>query len=81
MHRVRRTTDSVTSKDIRFTKAAIAALQEASEAYIVEMFERTNLIAIHTGRVTIMEKDMRLEQFMRARLAVDEHSRSNAAHQ
>ena len=34
-------------KAVRFQKAALMALQEASEAYLVEFFEHTNLIAIH----------------------------------
>jgi hypothetical protein len=34
------------------------ALQEASEAYLVGLFEDTNLCAIHVKRVTIMPKDI-----------------------
>ena len=44
--------------DIRFQSSAILALQEASEAYLVNLFEDTNLCAIHAKRVTIMPKDM-----------------------
>merc|ERR1712008_2003 len=33
--------------DLRFQSAAIGALQEASEAYLVGLFEDTNLCAIH----------------------------------
>ena len=33
-------------------------LQEASEAYLVGLFEDTNLCAIHAKRVTIMPKDV-----------------------
>jgi histone H3 len=36
----------------------VLALQEAAEAYIVGVFEDTNLCAIHGKRVTIMPKDM-----------------------
>jgi histone H3 len=39
---------------------ALASLQEASEAYLVGVFEDTNLCALHTKRVTIMPKDMHL---------------------
>jgi histone H3 len=39
---------------------ALEALQEASEAYLVGVFEDTNLCAIHAKRVTIMPKDMQL---------------------
>ena len=44
--------------DLRFQSAAVTALQEASEAYLVGLFEDTNLAAIHTKRVTIMPKDI-----------------------
>ena len=46
--------------DLRFQSAAIGALQEASEAYLVGHFEDTNLCAIHAKRVTIMPKDIQL---------------------
>ena len=45
---------------VRFQSAAIMALQEASEAYLVGLFEDSNLCAIHTKRVTIMPKDIQL---------------------
>ena len=40
--------------DLRFQSAAILCLQEAAEAYLVGLFEDTNLCAIHARRVTIM---------------------------
>ena len=46
--------------DLRFQSAAVMALQEASEAYLVRLFEDTNLCAIHAKRLTIMPKDMHL---------------------
>ncbi|KAL3846351.1 hypothetical protein ACJMK2_017349, partial [Sinanodonta woodiana] len=39
--------------DLRFQISAVMALQEASEAYLVAIFEDTNLCAIHAKRVTI----------------------------
>jgi len=51
--------------DIRFQATAIEALQEASEAYLVGLFEDTNLCAIHAKRVTIMPKDMQLARRIR----------------
>ena len=45
---------------LRFQSAAIMALQEASEAYLVGLFEDSNLCAIHAKRVTIMPKDIQL---------------------
>ena len=47
-------------RDILLTPATVLALQEAAEAYLVRLFEDTNLCAIHAMRVTIMPKDMRL---------------------
>jgi histone H3 len=37
--------------DLRFQGTAILALQEASESYLVSLFEDTNLCAIHAKRV------------------------------
>ena len=51
--------------DIRFQSTAILAMQEAAEAYLVGLFEDTNLCAIHANRVTIMPKDMQLARRMR----------------
>ena len=51
--------------DLRFQSSAIAALQEASEAYLVGLFEDTNLCAIHARRVTIQPKDMALARRIR----------------
>ena len=46
--------------DLRFQSAAVLCLQEAAEAYLVGLFEDTNLCAIHAKRVTIMPKDIQL---------------------
>ena len=51
--------------DLRFKSAAIGALQEASESYLVGLFEDTNLCAIHAKRVTIMPKDLQLSMRIR----------------
>jgi histone H3 len=51
--------------DLRFQGTAINALQEASESYLVGLFEDTNLCAIHAKRVTIMPKDMQLARRIR----------------
>ena len=48
------------SSDVRFQSTAMLALQEAAEAYLINVFEWTNLAAIHAKRVTIMPKDMQL---------------------
>ena len=54
--------------DLRFQSAAIGALQEAAEAYLVGLYEDVNLSAIHAKRVTIMQKDIRLAQRIRGEL-------------
>ena len=53
--------------DLMFQSQAILALQEASEAYLVGLFEDANLVAINaTGkRVTIMPKDIQLARRIR----------------
>ena len=51
--------------DLRFQAQAIGALQDASEAYIVSLFEDTDLGAIHTKCVTIMPKDIQLARRIR----------------
>ena len=51
--------------DLRFQTQAILALQEACEAYLVNLFEDTNLCAIHARRVTIMTKDVMLAKRIR----------------
>jgi histone H3/H4 len=38
--------------------AAVLALQEAAEYFMVDVFSDTNLCAMHGKRVTIMKKDM-----------------------
>ena len=54
---------------VRFQSAAIMALQEASEAYLVGLFEDTNLCAIHARQVTIMPKDIQLARRIRGERA------------
>ncbi|RVX02969.1 histone H3.2 [Vitis vinifera] len=54
--------------DLRFQSSAVAALQEAAEAYLVGLFEDTNLCAIHAKRVTIMPKDIQLARRIRGML-------------
>ena len=49
----------------RFQSTALLAIQEAAEAYLVGLFEDTNLCAIHAKRVTIMPKDIQLARRIR----------------
>ncbi|KAG8217182.1 histone H3-like protein [Butyriboletus roseoflavus] len=55
--------------DLRFQSSAVLALQEASEAYLVSLFEDTNLAAIHAKRVTIQPKDLALARRLRGERA------------
>ena len=58
-------TDTNGNSQWRFQSSAILALQEAAEAYLVGLFEDTNLCAIHAKRVTIMPKDIQLARRIR----------------
>jgi histone H3 len=53
------------SQDLKFQSQAMAAMQEATEAYTISLFEDSNLIALHTKRVTIEPKDMKLARRIR----------------
>ena len=53
--------------DLRFQGDAILALQEASEAYLVEYFQDAVQCAIHAGRVTIQVEDMQVVQRLEKR--------------
>lgn len=49
----------------RWQQAALVALQEASESYLVGVFADANLCAIHAKRVTVGPTDMRLARMLR----------------
>ncbi|KAG9006051.1 centromeric DNA-binding histone H3-like protein cse4 [Tulasnella sp. JGI-2019a] len=58
-------TDPDNEVGLRWQSSALLALQEASEAYMVHLFEDTNLCAIHAKRVTIMQRDIQLARRIR----------------
>jgi histone H3 len=60
---VREIADSFKS-DMRWQKNAMAALQEASEKFLIDLFETSNKLAIHSHRVTIMPKDLHLARHL-----------------
>ncbi|KAJ7047795.1 core histone H2A/H2B/H3/H4-domain-containing protein, partial [Mycena alexandri] len=62
---IHRTHPCCTQTDLRFQSSAVMALQEAAEAYLVSLFEDTNLAAIHAKRVTIQPKDLALARRLR----------------
>ncbi len=45
---------------MRFQSSALAALQEATEAYVIGFLADANLATIHTKRVTLQPKDLQL---------------------
>ncbi len=51
--------------DMRFQASAIMAMQEASEAYLIGLYQDANLAAIHAKRVTIFPKDIQLARRVR----------------
>ena len=62
---VREIAQDIGGKEFRFQSTAVLALQEASEAYLISLFEDSNLCAIHAKRVTIMPKDIHLARRIR----------------
>jgi len=54
-----------TGLGLRWQSSALLALQEATEAYLVHLFEDANLCAIHAKRVTIMQRDIQLARRIR----------------
>ena len=57
--------------EIRFKAQALLAVQEATEAYLIGLFEDTNLCAIHANRVTVMQKDLILARRIRGERQFD----------
>ena len=55
----------VRTNELRFQTSAVLALQEATESYLVNLFEDVNMIAIHAGRVGIQPKDLQLARRLR----------------
>ena len=52
-------------RDVRFQSTALLAIQEAAEMHLIQLFEDTNLCALHAKRVTVMPKDMQLARRIR----------------
>ncbi|XP_025030739.1 histone H3-like [Python bivittatus] len=58
-----------TKQTARKSTGGKAPRKQASEAYLVGLFEDTNLCAIHAKRVTIMPKDIQLARRIRGERA------------
>lgn len=56
-----------TMTQVRLTAAAVDAIQESAEKYIVDLFKEANATAIHAKRVTIMKKDLKRARHILAR--------------
>ncbi|KAE9416989.1 hypothetical protein Angca_004362, partial [Angiostrongylus cantonensis] len=52
--------DLYPKEEYRFSAGALEALQEISEAFIVEVFDSTCTCAAHANRVTVMPNDLHL---------------------
>lgn len=50
---------------LRFQETSLLAMQEAAEAYLVDLFVDSNLCALHAKRVTVSLKDIRLSRRIR----------------
>ncbi|KAI8592110.1 histone H3 [Geranomyces variabilis] len=53
--------------DLRFQASAMEALQEATEAYLIGLFEDMQLLAVHAKRITVQLTDMRLARCIRGK--------------
>ncbi|CAD6236847.1 GSCOCG00008261001-RA-CDS [Cotesia congregata] len=55
------------SEIFRMQVTALEALQEATEMYLVQFFEDSILLAYHSKRITLMQRDMILMRRLRGR--------------
>ena len=53
-------------KALSMQSVAVQALQEATEAFLTQLFTDSNELCIHAGRTTIQPKDLRLAARMRS---------------
>jgi histone H3 len=54
---------------LRWSASAVAAVQEATESYIISLLSDANLCALHTRRVTAMPRDLQLARRLRGERA------------
>lgn len=64
---VKEIAQEVNTNDFRWTAHALEALQEATEAYAVDLLSASLLCTIHAKRVTLMQRDIQLAQRIRGR--------------
>ena len=72
---VREITRKITSagENMPYTASAIAALQHASENFLVDLFEHLNMLAIHAKNVTILPSDLHTLKRVARRFDLDKH--------
>jgi histone H3 len=63
--RLVRTIGDEQKDELMWTKEAMVALQTAAEAYLIEMFQGSNAMAIFSKRSTIMPRDILMALFMK----------------
>lgn len=49
---------------MRMQSTALLALQTACEHHLVDMFQKSQMVAIHSSRVTVQAKDMQIVQYL-----------------
>ena len=59
------------SENLCYTASAIAALQHASEHFLVDLLEYSNILAIHAKHVTILPSDVHTLKRVARRLDLD----------
>jgi histone H3/H4 len=64
---VKEVTNDIHPRAFKWTVNAMEALQQASEAFLVQLMDDGNLCAIHAKRVTLMTRDIQLAQRIRGR--------------
>ena len=60
-------------ENLCYTASAIAALQHALEHFLVDLFEHSNILAIHAKWVTILPSDMHMLKRVAQRFDLDKH--------
>ena len=62
---MREISNEVSPEPFRYTAESLLAIQEATEDFLVHLFEDCNLCAIHAKRQTVMRKDLQLARRIR----------------
>ena len=68
----------VSPVDLRFQSAALKALQEGSEAYLIGLLEDSQQCTFHAKRMTLMPKDMQLARWLHQDVVTDDTMESFA---